>query len=76
MCKTVASFVQNLGLIWLNGGVFSYSGHKCNCWLMCTGKEIRSGLKLVRMETDVATQTCKLLLRKTLNIGISVLVLL
>ena len=31
---------------------------------MCTGKEIKSGLKLVRMETDVATNTCKLLLRK------------
>ena len=32
--------------------------------LMCTGKEIKSGLKLVRIETDVATHTCKLLLRK------------
>ena len=44
---------------------FSYSRHKCNCWLkivnhwdkrdtgvMCTGKEIKSGLKLIRMETD------------------------
>ena len=40
---------------------------------MCTGKEIQSGLKLVRMETDVATHTCKLLLRKSLNFGISVL---
>ena len=56
---------------------FSYSGHKRNCWLkianhwdkrdngvMCTGKEIKSGLKLVRMEIDVATHTCKRLLRK------------
>ena len=56
---------------------FSYSGHECTCWLkvvnrwderdngvMCTEKEIQSGLKLVRMETDVATHTCKLLLRK------------
>ena len=64
---------------------FSYSGHKCNCWLkivnhwdkrdngaMCTEEEIKSGLKLVRKETDVATQTCKLLLRKkNLNIEIS-----
>ena len=31
---------------------------------MCTGKEIKSGLKSVRMETNVATQTCKLVLRK------------
>ena len=36
---------------------------------MCTGKEIISGLKLALMETDVATR----LLRKNLNIGISVL---
>ena len=41
---------------------------------MCTGKEIKSGLKLVQMETDVATHTSKLLLRKnTLNIVISIL---
>ena len=53
---------------------FSYLGHKCNCWLkianywdkrndgvLCTEKEIKSGLKLVRM---VATYTCKLVLRK------------
>ena len=31
--------------------------------VMCTGKEIKPGLKLVRI--DVATHTCKLLLRKT-----------
>ena len=55
----------------------SYSGHKCNCWLkivnhwdtrensvMCTGKEIKSGLKLVPVETDVAIHTCKLLFKK------------
>ena len=35
---------------------------------MGTGKEIKSGLKLVRMETDIATHTCKLVLRKNLNI--------
>ena len=59
----------NLAKRWL------YSEHKCNCWLkivnhwdkrdngvMHTGKEIKSGFKLVRMETDLAT--CKLLLRK------------
>ena len=65
MSKTVASFVQKVGLIWLKGGFyFSYSGHKCNCRLkivkplgkrdngvMCTGKEIKSSLKLVQMET-------------------------
>ena len=47
---------------------FNYSGHKCNCWLkvvhhwdkhdssvISTEKEIKSGLKLVQMETDVAT---------------------
>ena len=56
---------------------FSYSGHKRNCWLkivnqrdkrdnggMRTGKEIKSDLKLFRMETDVATNTCDLLLRR------------
>ena len=46
---------------------FSFSGHKCNCWLkivnhwdkgdngvLCTEKEIKSGLKLARMEnTDM-----------------------
>ena len=65
---------------------FSYSGHKRNCWfeivnhwdkrdnsVMCTRKEPKSGLKLVRMETDVATHTCKLILRKNLNIGILIL---
>ena len=75
MSKTVATFVQKVGLIWLKGGFyFSYSGHGCNSWLkivnhwdkrhngvMCTGKKIESGLELVRMETDVATHTCKLL---------------
>ena len=68
MSKTVATLVQKVGLILLKGGFyFSYSGHKCNCWLkvvvphwdkrdngvMCTGKEIKSGLKLIRMETDM-----------------------
>ena len=56
---------------------FSYSGHKCHRWLkivnhldkrdnsvMCTRKEIKSGLKLVLMEIDVETHTCKLILRK------------
>ena len=76
--KTIATFVQKGGLIWLKVVFyFSHSGHKCNCWLkivnhwdkrdsgaMCTGKEIKSGLKLVRMVKDVATHTCKLLLRK------------
>ena len=52
--KTVSAFVQKVGLIWLKGGFyFSYSEHKCNCWLKivnhldrldngvtCTGKEI------------------------------------
>ena len=32
--------------------------------VMYTSKEIESGLKLVRMEADIATHTCKLLLRK------------
>ena len=68
---------QNI-LIWLKGGFyFSCSGHKSNCWLkivihwnkrdngvLCTGKEIKSGLKLARMETDVATHVCKLLKKK------------
>ena len=41
--------------------------------LVCTRKEIKSGLKLVRMETDVATHTCKLLSRKNLNTGLPIL---
>ena len=57
---------------------FSYSRHRCNCWLkivnhwdkcdngvMCTEKEIKPGLKLVRMEINVAAHTCKLLSRKS-----------
>ena len=32
--------------------------------VMCAGKEIKSGLKLVQMETAIAMYTCKLLLRK------------
>ena len=56
----------------------SYSGHICNCWLkivnhldkrdngvMCTGKEMKSGLKLVRMETDVATHHASSFQEKT-----------
>ena len=70
---------QNVDLIWLKGGFyFSYSGHKCRCWLkgvnhwkksddgvMCAGKENNSCLKLVRIKPEEATNTCKLLLRKT-----------
>ena len=75
MSKTVATYVQKVGLIGLTGG-FGYSGHKFNClfkivnhWdkrdngVMCTGKEIQSGLKLVRSETNIVVHTCKLLLR-------------
>ena len=56
---------------------FSYPGHTCNLWLnianprdkydnsvMCAGKETKSDLKSLGMETDVATHTSKLLLRK------------
>ena len=80
MSKTVATFVQKVSFTWLKGGIyFSYSGHKCNCWLkivnhwdkryngvMCTGKEIwfKSGLILVRRGTYIVTRTCKLLSRK------------
>ena len=46
---------------------------KCDNDVMCIEKEIKSGLKSVRMETDVATHTCKLLLGKNLNTGISIL---
>ena len=77
MSKTVATFVQKVGLIWIKGGFyFSCSGHRCNRWLntvnhwdkrdnrvLCTGKEIKSGLKLV-LELAVATPTCTVLLRK------------
>ena len=34
---------------------------------------LKFGLKLVRMEADIATHTCKLFSRKNLNIGISIL---
>ena len=60
MSKTVATFVQKVGLIWLKVSFYlSYSEHKGNCWLkivnhwderdsvMCTVKEIKSGLKLL-----------------------------
>ena len=40
--------------------------------VMCTEKEIKSGLKLIRLETDVAAHSCKLL-KKTPDIGISIL---
>ena len=75
MSKTVAPFAQKVGLI--AAFYFSYLGHKCNCWfkivnhwdkrdnaVTCTGKEIKYGLKLIRIETNVATHTCKSLLRK------------
>ena len=65
----------NLATRWF---YFNYSGNKYNCWLkivnhwdkpdngvMCAEKEIKPGLKLVRMRTDVASHTCKLLLRKS-----------
>ena len=30
----VATFVQEVGLTWIQGGLlFRYSGHKCYCWL-------------------------------------------
>ena len=80
MSKTVATFVQNVGLIWLKGGFLLLSvildtnviiGLKLlfirTNGVMCPGKEIKSGLKLIRIEeTDVATRTCKL------NIGLSI----
>ena len=76
--KTVASFVQKVGLIWLKDGISVIQDAKVivnHCDkpeddVMCTGKENKAGLKLVRMKTDVATHTSKLLLRKKMNIGI------
>ena len=78
MSKIVPTFVQKVGLLWLKSGFyFSYSRHRRSCWLkivshwdkrdngvLCTGRDIKFGLTLVGMETDVATHTCKLLLRK------------
>ena len=69
MSKTVAIFVEKEGLIWLNSGfLIQLFRTQCNRFLkivyhwdksddgvMCTGKEIKSGLNLIRMETDVAT---------------------
>ena len=84
LCNNIATFVQKVGFNWLKkvAFYFSYSGHKCNCWLkvvthwdkrdngvMCTRKQIKSGLELIRMETDVATHTCKLLSRKPWTLG-------
>ena len=59
MSKTVATFVQKVGVIWLKGG-FLLDTYVINCWLkivnhwdkrdncvMYTGREIKSGLKLV-----------------------------
>ena len=43
---------------------------KPNDGVICAGKENKASLKLVRMKTDVATHTYKLLLRKEMNIGI------
>ena len=99
MSKTVASFVQKVGSIWLKGGfllqLFRWLftsviqdtkvivglklltiGTNVTTVLLCTRKEIKSGLKLVRMETDVATHTCKLLSRKKLEHWIVNIVLL
>ena len=69
-----------MGLIWLKVGFLRFTviqdtnvilglkllttGANLQNGVMCTGKESKSGLKLGRMETDVATHTCKLFLRK------------
>ena len=53
------SAVQDAGLKIVN------HWHKRDNGVLCTGKEIKVGLKLARMETDVATDTCKLLSRKS-----------
>ena len=58
LSKTVATFVQNVGLIWIKCG--TNVGHKCSCWLkivyycnkhdngvMQAGKEIKSSFKKV-----------------------------
>ena len=66
--------------IWTQDPILSINFKFVNQWnkrdngVICTGKEIKSGLKLVGMETGVAKHTCKLLLRKkNLKIVISVL---
>ena len=69
--KTVATFVKNEDLIWQQGGFFfDYSVHKRDCWLkivsrwdkhdnivLCAEKK-KSDLKLLAMETKVATRAC------------------
>ena len=70
--KTVASFVQKTGLNlakrWHFTSVIQDAKVIVNHWnkpddgVMCAGKEYKAGLKLVRMKTDVATHTWKLLL--------------
>ena len=75
MLKTVTTFVHKKGLFWLLSGLcFDYSVHQCHFWrktfnhldkrdndVMCAVKKIYCGLKLLRMETEVATHKCKLL---------------
>ena len=38
--------------------------NKTDDGVICAGEENKAGSKLVRMETDVATHTCKLFLRQ------------
>ena len=67
----------NLANMWLFASPIQDTKQKCSCWLkivnhcdkrgnsvMQAGKDIKSGFKKVRMKTDVATHTCKLLLIK------------
>ena len=73
MSKTVTTFVQKVGLIWLKGVFyFSYLGHKCNYWLKivnhwdkrdngvtctCTGKEIKSAWFKISLNGDKRSNT-------------------
>ena len=55
------SVIQDTNVCWLKI-VNHWDNHDNG--VMSTGKEIKSGLKSVRIKTDVATHTFKLLLRK------------
>ena len=74
LSKTVATFVQKVGLIWLKCGFFASIIQDTNVvvglkllttttnvtTVLCTqGNKIKSGFKKVRTKTDVTTHTCQ-----------------
>ena len=79
MSKTVVTFIQKVGLIWLKGGLLLQlfkdtnvivglklltTSTNATTVLCAQGKRLNLVQKLIGMETDVATDTTKLLFRK------------